>query len=184
MEDELRPIAMFIILDYIWTKIKKDLKKRILIVDEAWYMMKYPDSAVFLYGIAKRARKYFLGLTTVTQDIEDFLTSDYGKAIVSNSSIQILLKQSPASVDKIAEVFYLSQGEKHLLLAADVGEGLFFAGPAHVAIRVIASPDEYKLVTSKPEEVLKMREQACVIPPPTNLPNNSNPSGLPSPTQP
>jgi len=159
LEDELRPIAMFIILDYIWTKIKKDLKKRILIVDEAWYMMKYPDSAIFLYGIAKRARKYYLGLTTVTQDIEDFLTSDYGKAIVSNSSIQILLKQSPASVDKIADVFYLSQGEKHLLLAADIGEGLFFAGPAHVAIRVVASPDEHSLVTSKPEEVLKIQQK-------------------------
>lgn len=159
LEDELRPIAMFIILDYIWTRVKKDIKKRLLIVDEAWYMMKYPDSAMFMYGIAKRARKYYLGLTTVTQDIEDFLNTDYGKAIVSNSSIQVLLKQSPASIDKIADVFYLSQGEKHLLLAADIGEGLFFAGPSHVAMRVIASPDEQKLVTSKPEELQKMKEE-------------------------
>lgn len=160
LEEELRPIAMFIILDYIWTRIKKDLKKRILIVDEAWYLMKYPDSATFLYSIAKRARKYFLGLTTLTQDIEDFLNTDYGKAIVSNSSIQVLLKQSTTSIDRVAEVFYLSQGEKHLLLAADVGEGLFFAGPAHVAVRVIASPDEYQLVTSNPEEIIKMKEES------------------------
>lgn len=164
LEEELRPIAMFIILDHVWTKIKKDLKKRLLIVDEAWYLMKYPDSAVFLYSIAKRARKYYLGFTTLTQDIEDFLNSDYGKAIVSNSSIQVLLKQSTTSIDKVAEVFYLSQGEKHLLMSADVGEGLFFAGPAHVAIRVIASPDEYQLVTSNPEDLLKQQSSAS---PPT-----------------
>jgi intein/homing endonuclease len=160
LEDELRPIAMFIILDYIWTRIKREMKKRILVVDEAWYLMKHPDSAIFLYSIAKRARKYYLGLTTITQDIEDFLSSDYGKAIVTNSSIQILLKQSPAAIDKIAQVFYLSEGEKHLLLAADIGEGLFFAGPNHVAIRVVASPDEHKLVTTKPQELLEMRGQA------------------------
>jgi conjugal transfer ATP-binding protein TraC len=159
LEDELRPIAMYIILDYIWTKIKRDLRKRILVVDEAWYFMKYPDSAMFLYSIAKRARKYYLGLTTITQDIEDFLASDYGKAIVTNSSIQILMKQSPAAIDKIAETFYLSEGEKHLLLACDQGEGLFFAGPNHVAMRVVASPEEHYLVTTKPSEVLKMREQ-------------------------
>lgn len=156
LEDELRPIAMYIILDYIWTRVKKDLRKRILIVDEAWYMMKYPDSATFLYSIAKRARKYFLGLTTITQDIEDFLASDYGKAIVNNSSMQILLKQSPAAVDVVSKTFYLSEGEKHLLLAADVGEGLFFAGQSHVAIRVVASPDEHKLITSRPDELIKM----------------------------
>ncbi|MFH1840533.1 MAG: ATP-binding protein, partial [Candidatus Shapirobacteria bacterium] len=121
LEDALRPIAMFIILDYIWTKIKKNLKKRILVVDEAWYLMKYPDSANFLYSIAKRARKYYLGLTTITQDVEDFLASDTGRAIVTNSSIQILMKQSPASVDKVGEVFYLSEGEKQLLLSADIG---------------------------------------------------------------
>jgi conjugal transfer ATP-binding protein TraC len=177
LEEELRPIAMFIILDYVWTKIKKDLKKRILVIDEAWYLMKYPDSATFVYSIAKRARKYYLGLTTITQDIEDFLSNDYGKAIVTNSSIQILLKQSPAAIDKIAQVFYLSQGEKHLLLSAEVGEGLFFAGPAHVALRVVASPDEHRLITSKPEDLIKMRQEAASIavpsptpPPPTPPP--------------
>lgn len=159
LEDELRPIAMYIILDYIWTRIKRDLKKRLLIVDEAWYLMKYPDSAIFLYSIAKRARKYYLGLTTVTQDIEDFLSSDYGKAIVHNSAIQVLMKQSASAIDKIGQVFYLSEGEKHLLLAADIGEGLFFAGPNHVAIRVVAAPDEHILVTSKPEELLKMKQE-------------------------
>ncbi len=164
LEDELRPVAMFIILDYIWTRVKRDLKKRLLIVDEAWYLMKYPDSAIFLYSIAKRARKYYLGLTTVTQDIEDFLTSDYGKAILHNSAIQVLMKQSATAIDKIAEVFYLSEGEKHLLLAADVGEGLFFAGPNHVAVRVVAAPDEHLLVTSKPEELLKLKEQTVSAP--------------------
>ncbi len=174
LEDELRPIAMYIILDYIWTRVKRDLKKRILIVDEAWYMMRYPDSAAFMYSIAKRARKYYLGLTTITQDVEDFLSSDYGKAIVSNSSIQILLKQSAASIDQIAKVFYLSEGEKRLLLAADIGEGLFFAGSNHVAIRVLSSPDEHKLVTTKPEEIMKMREEMAMFqPPPTNQPNSS-----------
>ncbi len=159
LEEELRPIAMYIILDNIWTKIKKDLRKRLLIVDEAWYMMKYPDSANFIYSIAKRARKYYLGLTTITQDIEDFLSSDYGKAIVNNSSIQVLLKQSPATIETVAKTFFLSEGEKHLLLASDVGEGLFFAGPSHVAIRVVASSDEHKLITSRPEEVLAMQKE-------------------------
>lgn len=159
MEEALRPIAMFIVLDFIWTKVKSDLKKRILVVDEAWYLMRYPDSATFMYGIAKRARKYFLGLTTITQDVEDFLSSDYGKAIVTNSSIQILMRQSAAAIDKVAEVFYLSQGEKQLLLSADVGEGLFFAGSNHVAIRVIASPEEHQLVTSKPEEVIELEKR-------------------------
>jgi len=159
LEEAMRPIAMFIILDYIWTKIKKEMKKRILIVDEAWYLMKYPDSANFLYSIAKRARKYYLGLTTVTQDVEDFLSSDYGKAIVTNSSVQILMKQSPVAIDKIGQVFYLSEGEKHLLLSADVGEGLFFAGTNHVAIKVVASPEEHQLITTNPQEVLaKARE--------------------------
>jgi len=157
LEDALRPIAMFILLDFVWTKIKKDLKKRLLIVDEAWYMMKYPDSASFLYSMAKRARKYYLGLTAITQDVEDFLTSDYGKAIVTNSSIQILMKQSTASIEKLASVFYLSEGEKHLLLSGEVGHGLIFAGQNHVAIKVVASPDEHALITSSPEELLKQK---------------------------
>lgn len=164
LEDELRPIAMFLILDFIWTRVKNDLRKRLLIVDEAWYLMQYPDSATFMYSIAKRARKYFLGLTTITQDVEDFLGTDYGKAIVTNSSIQMLLKQSPAAIDQIADVFYLSEGEKHLLLAADIGEGIFFAGPNHVAMRVVASEDEHMLVTSKPEELLEMQKKAQEAP--------------------
>lgn len=158
LEETLRPIAMFIILDYIWTKVKKEMKRRLLIVDEAWYLMKYPDSANFLYSIAKRARKYYLGLTTITQDVEDFLASDYGKAIITNSSIQILMKQSPAAIDKVAEVFYLSEGEKRLLLSAEVGEGLFFAGANHVAIKVIASPEEHQLITTKPQELMRLKK--------------------------
>lgn len=162
MEDELRPIAMFIILDFIWTRIKRDLKRRLLVVDEAWYMMKYPDSASFLFSLAKRARKYYLGVTTITQDVEDFLNTDHGKAIVTNSSIQLLLKQSTAAVDRLQEVFYLSEGEKRLLLAADIGEGLFFAGQNHVAVRIIASPEEHLLITTNPEEILAKRRSAAV----------------------
>lgn len=153
LEEELRPIAMYLILDYIWTRIRRDIKRRILVVDEAWYMMRYPDSAEFLNSIAKRARKYYLGLTTITQDVEDFLSVDLGKTIIQNSSLQVLLKQSSAAIDKVAEIFYLSEGEKHLLLSADIGEGLFFAGPAHAAMRVISSPEEHALVTTKPQEL-------------------------------
>lgn len=174
LEDELRPIAMYLILDFIWNKIRHDKKRRLLIVDEAWYMMKYPDSAQFLYGIAKRARKYYLGLTTITQDVEDFMATEMGKAIIQNSSMQILLKQSSAAIDTIAQVFYLSEGEKHLLLAADVGQGLFFAGPAHAAMRVIASPEEHEVATTRPQETLKNQavptEQPTDKPLPTNVP--------------
>jgi len=168
LSNELRPLAMYVILDFIWTKIKKDLKRRILIVDEAWYLMQHPDSALFLYGIAKRARKYYLGVTTITQDVEDFLGTDMGKAIVTNSSIQILLKQASAAIEKLGKVFYLSQGEKNLLLSAGVGEGLFFAGANHVAMRIIASPQEHKLITSNPAELLAMRQQKELS---TNLPS-------------
>ncbi len=164
LEDELRPIAMYLILDYIWTKIRRDAKRRILIVDEAWYMMKYPDSGAFLNSIAKRARKYYLGLTTITQDVEDFLTVDLGKSIIQNSSVQILLKQSSAAIDKVADVFYLSEGEQHLLLSADIGEGLFFAGPAHAAIRVISSPEEHALATTKPQELEKQVQIKATAP--------------------
>lgn len=163
MEEELRPIAMHLILDFIWTRIKNDIKKRLLVVDEAWYMMQHTDSASFMYSIAKRARKYYLGLTTISQDVEDVLASDYGKAIVTNSSVQILLKQSPAAIDKMAEVFYLSEGEKHLLLASDVGEGIFFAGPNHVAIRVIAAADEHALITTNPEEIIQMQKSQELV---------------------
>ncbi|MBI4100016.1 hypothetical protein HY440_03345, partial [Candidatus Microgenomates bacterium] len=159
LEDQLRSIAIFIIVDFVWNSIKRELKKRILVVDEAWYLMKNQSSAEFLWGFAKRSRKYYLGLTTITQDIEDFISTDLGKTIVTNSSIQMLMKQSPAAIDKLAEVFYLSEGEKSLLLSANVGEGLFFAGLSHVAMRVVASPEEHKLVTTNPAEKLKMAEE-------------------------
>lgn len=154
LHEELRPIAMFIILDYIWTRIKKKLKRRLLIVDEAWYFMKYADSASFLHSMAKRARKYYLGITTITQDVEDFLKNDYGKAIVTNSSIQFLMKQSSAAMPILAQTFYLSEGEQRLLLASDVGEGIFFAGQNHVALQVVASQSEHDLITTNPEELL------------------------------
>lgn len=158
MEEELRPVAMYVILDFIWTRIKKDLKKRILVIDEAWYFMKHPDSAIFIYSMAKRARKYYLGITTITQDVEDFVNNDYGKAIVSNASIQFLMKQSTASIPTLTETFYLSDGEKQLLMAADVGEGIFFAGQNHVALRVVASQEENDVITTNPEELLKRRQ--------------------------
>ena len=157
MQDVLRPVAMFIILDFIWTRVKKDLKKRILLVDEAWHMMRYPDSAQFLWSVVKRSRKYYLGLTTITQDVEDFLAQDIGKAIVTNSSMQLLLKQSPAAIEKVANIFYLSQGEQQLLLAANVGEGIFFAGPHHAPIRIVASSEEHQLITTNPQEMLSRK---------------------------
>jgi len=166
LEESLRPVAMHIILDYIWTIVKKELKKRILVVDEAWYLMQYDDSAAFLRGIIKRGRKYYLGVTTITQDVDDFLNTPYGKEIVTNSSIQILLKQHSAAIDLVGETFYLSEGEKQLLLSADKGEGIFFAGQNHVAIQVIASEEEHNLITSNPEDLLRQKiaeKQAALV---------------------
>lgn len=180
LEDELRPIAMHIILDFVWTRVRKTLKKRLLILDEAWYMMKYEDSASFVYGIAKRARKYYLGLTTATQDVEDFLSTDYGKAVLSNSSIQMLLKQGTTEVDMISKTFYLSEGEKELLLTADVGEGLFFAGRNHVPIKVVAAPFENTIITSNPAEVMKNQQDEI----PQGLSNMMTQPKEPTPTTP
>ncbi len=146
LEENLRPVAMYIVLDYVWNRIRKDKKKRILVVDEAWYLIKQKDSAAYLHSFAKRARKYSLGLTTITQDVEDFLASEEGKAIITNSSLQIILKQSTAAVEKIAETFYLTGGEKHFLLSASIGEGLFFAGHNHVGFKVVASEEEKTLI--------------------------------------
>lgn len=168
LDEELRPIAMHIILDFVWTKVKKNLKKRLLILDEAWYMMKYEDSASFVFSIAKRARKYYLGLTTATQDVEDFLSTEYGKAVLTNSSIQVLLKQGASEVDLATDIFYLSEGERELLVSANIGEGLFFAGQNHVAMKVVAAPHEHELITSNPAEVLKQQQvaaQKAALPP-------------------
>lgn len=156
LADDLRPIAMYLMLDYIWTRIKKDRKERLLIIDEAWWMMQFEEGARFVHSIAKRARKYGLGLTTITQDVEDFLTTDYGRAVVTNSSIQVLMKQSTAAADKLQKVFFLSQGEKQYLLTAGIGEGIFFAGNNHVGIQVIASENEHNLITTNPRELEKM----------------------------
>lgn len=157
LEDQLRPIAMYIILNYIWTRVKSRLKKRLLIIDEAWSLMQHEDSARFLYGLVKRARKYYLGVTTITQDVEDFLKNPYGKPIISNSAMQLLLKQSPSAIDELAKMFNLTEGEKYLLLNSSVGQGLFFAGLQHVAIHIIASYSEHRLVTTNPEELLKQQ---------------------------
>ena len=159
MEEELKPVAMYIVMHYIWNAIRKELKKRLMVIDEAWYLMKSEDTASFLLGLAKRGRKYYLGLATITQDVEDFLKSPYGLPIISNSSIQILLKQSPSSIDIVQKTFNLTEEEKYLLLESDVGEGMFFAGLKHVAIKVIASYTENQIITSKPSEVLQIKKE-------------------------
>ena len=158
LEDSLRPIAMYIVLSYIWNKVRFNQKKRMLVIDEAWIMMQYEDSAKFLYSIAKRARKYFLGLTTITQDVEDFLASSYGKAVVANSSLQLLFRQSPASIDIVADTFNLTDGEKFLLLESEVGEGLFFAGTNHAAIKVVASYIEDQIITTDPAQLAELKK--------------------------
>jgi type IV secretory pathway VirB4 component len=146
LEENLRPVAMYIVLDYIWNRVRKEKKKRILVVDEAWYLIKQKDSGSYLYSFAKRARKYLLGLTTITQDVEDFLSTEEGKAIITNSSLQIILKQSTAAVEKIAGVFFLTSGEKHFLLSVGIGNGLFFAGQNHVGFQAIASEEEKAII--------------------------------------
>lgn len=158
MEEELKPIAIYLILNYIWSAIRRELKKRLLVVDEAWWLMRREDGASFLYGIAKRARKYYLGLSTITQDVEDFMKSEYGKPLVTNSSIQLLLKQSPATIDAIQETFHLTEEEKLLLMESDVGEGIFFAGLKHVAIKILASYTEDQIITSDPAQLLAIKK--------------------------
>jgi type IV secretory pathway VirB4 component len=159
LEDELRPVAMYIVLNFIWNKTKTDRKRRILIVDEAWQLMKYEDSANFLFSLAKRARKYNLGITTITQDVEDFMGSRMGRAIVSNASMQVLLKQSASAVDVLADTFKLTSEEKKRLSQFPVGQGLFFAGQNHVHIQILASPTETGLITTNPNEVKQIEQQ-------------------------
>jgi len=158
MEDELRPVAMYLVLHFIWNQIRSKRKKRILVVDEAWWMMQHEDAASFLFGIAKRCRKYYLGLTTITQDVTDFMGSKYGKPIVTNSSIQLLLKQSPAGIKVIVDTFFLTDEEKFLLLESNVGEGIFFAGPKRAAIKVVASYSEDQIITSDPAQLIEIEK--------------------------
>lgn len=157
LQEELKPLSMYLMLDFIWTVIRKEKKRRLLIVDEAWYMMQRKDSAEFMYSIAKRARKYYLGLTTITQDVADFMHNDLGKAIIQNASMSMLMMQSPSAVEAIQEVFHLSDGEKAFLLNCEKGQGLFFAGQNHVAMQVISSVQENTLITSDPRELERMR---------------------------
>jgi type IV secretory pathway VirB4 component len=158
LEDELRPMAVYTIVNYIWNTVRSERKKRILVIDEAWWLMQHEDSAKFIFALVKRCRKYYLGVTTITQDVNDFLTSPYGQAIVTNSAIQILLKQSSASIDLIQKTFMLTQGEKMLLLESGVGEGIFFAGKRHAAIKVVASYTEDQLITSDPKQLLEIEK--------------------------
>lgn len=159
MEEELKPAAMYLVTNYIWTAVRRRLTKRLLVVDEAWWMMKSNDTASFLYSVAKRGRKYFLGLATITQDVGDFLNSPYGVPMITNSSIQILLKQSPTAIDRVKETFNLTDEEKYLLLESQVGEGIFFAGSKHVAIKVIASYTEDQIITSDPSQLLAIKKE-------------------------
>jgi conjugal transfer ATP-binding protein TraC len=158
MEDELKPVAMYIVTHYIWSAVRKELKKRLLVIDEAWWMMKSEDTASFLLSLAKRGRKYYLGLSTITQDVDDFMKSPYGMPIITNSSIQILLKQSPTIMDHMQNVFNLTEEEKYLLLESGVGEGIFFAGLKHVAIKIIASYTEDQIITSDPSQLLAIKK--------------------------
>lgn len=158
MEDELKPVAMYIITHFIWGAIRKELKKRLMVIDEAWWMMKSEDTASFLFGLAKRGRKYYLGIATITQDVEDFLRSPYGLPIITNSSLQLLMKQSPSSIDMVQKTFNLTDEEKYLLLESNVGEGIFFAGSKHVAIKVIASYTEDQIITSDPSQILAIKK--------------------------
>jgi len=157
MEDDLKPAAMYIVTHFIWNAVRKELKKRLLVVDEAWWMMKSDDTASFLYSIAKRGRKYYLGLCTITQDVGDFMKSPYGVPIITNSSIQLLLKQSPTTMDVLQKTFSLTDEEKYLLLESGVGEGIFFAGLKHVAIKIIASYTEDQIITSDPSQIISIR---------------------------
>ena len=158
MEDELRPVAMYIILHYIWNLIRSEMKKRVMVIDEAWWMMQHEDAASFLHGLAKRCRKYYLGLTTVTQDVTDFLKSKYGKPILTNSSIQLLMKQSPAAIEVVKDTFSLTDQEKYMLLEAGVGEGIFFAGLKHAAIKIVASYTEDQIITTDPAQLLEIEK--------------------------
>lgn len=158
MEEELKTIAMYIITNHIWTSVRRDLKKRLLVIDEAWWMLKSEDTASFLYNVAKRGRKYFLGLSTITQDVDDFLRSPYGVPMITNSSMQLLMKQSPTSVDTLQSVFNLTDEEKYLLLESGVGEGIFFAGRKHVAMKIIASYTEDQIITSDPHQILQIKD--------------------------
>jgi type IV secretory pathway VirB4 component len=158
LEDELRPIAIYTIVNYIWNIVRSEMRKRILVIDEAWWLMQHEDSAKFIFALVKRCRKYYLGVTTITQDVNDFLTSPYGQAIVTNSALQVLLKQSPAAIDNIQKTFNLTEGEKYLLLESGVGEGIFFAGTKHAAIKIVASYTEDQLITSDPRQLLEIEE--------------------------
>lgn len=158
MEDELKTVAMYIITNHIWGAIRRRLTKRLLVIDEAWWMMKSEDTASFLFMLAKRGRKYYLGISTITQDVDDFLRSPYGVPMITNSSIQLLMKQSPTAIDNIQKTFHLTNEEKFLLLESNVGEGIFFAGLKHVAIRIIASYTEDQIITSDPSQILQIKK--------------------------
>lgn len=159
MEDDLKPVAMHMITHYIWNAVRRELKKRLLVIDEAWWMMKSEDTASFLFGLAKRGRKYYLGVATITQDVEDFMATQYGRAIINNSSIRLLLKQSSTSIDALQDTFKLTDEEKFLLLESGVGEGLFFAGLKHVAIKIVASYTEDQIITSDPSQLLSIARE-------------------------
>ncbi|MCF6276259.1 MAG: ATP-binding protein [Candidatus Magasanikbacteria bacterium] len=158
LEDELRPVALYSLINYIWNVVRSERKKRLLIIDEAWWLMMHEDSAKFIFALVKRCRKYYLGITTITQDVNDFLRSPYGQSIVNNSSLQLLLKQSPSAVNLIQKTFMLTEGEKFLLLESAVGEGIFFAGLKHAAIKIVASYTEDQLITSDPKQLLEIEK--------------------------
>lgn len=158
LQDELRPLAIYNIILYIWSVVRSELKKRILVIDEAWWLMQYEDSARFIYALVKRCRKYYLGITTITQDVADFLKSPYGPAIINNSALSLLMRQHPNAIDLVQQSFLLTEGEKYLLLEGNVGEGILFAGNRHAAIKVMASYTEDQLITTDPRQLLELEQ--------------------------
>jgi type IV secretory pathway VirB4 component len=192
LEDELRPMAVYTVVNYIWNVVRSSLKQRVLVIDEAWWLMQHDDSAKFIFALVKRARKYFLGVTTITQDVSDFLGNAYGQAIVTNSALQLLLRQSPAGIDKVVKTFLLTEGEKYLLLEGSVGEGIFFAGNKHAAIKVVASYTEDQIITSDPKQLLEIeqakkefaQENSAAAPPASSQAPESTPKSQQQASQP
>jgi type IV secretory pathway VirB4 component len=158
LQDELRPLAIYNIILFIWSVVRSQLKQRMLVIDEAWWLMQYEDSARFIYALVKRCRKYYLGITTITQDVQDFLKSPYGPAIINNSALALLMRQHPNAIGLVQQSFLLTEGEKYLLLECNVGEGIFFAGSRHAAVKVMASYSEDQLITTDPRQLLEIEQ--------------------------
>jgi len=153
LEPELRPLGVHLIATFVWNQVRRSRRPRLLIIDEAWSLVQYPEGGAFLAGMARRSRKYYLGLVTITQDVADFLSVDHGRTVLANAALKLLMKQDAAIIDPVVQAFRLSAEERQFLLAAGKGEGLFFARGSHVALKIEASPAEHRLATTSPREL-------------------------------